>query len=131
MLQGDTVSVHYDPMIAKLIVRGEDRATAISKLAAALRDYRIVGVPTNLAFLERCCTHAAFREGDVHTGFIEQHSDALMPTHEEVPPTAVALAAASIILRRRADSLSAAGGTGGASSLPSPSPALFSPALTP
>ncbi|KAG5918497.1 hypothetical protein E4U42_006835 [Claviceps africana] len=79
---GSTVSEAYDGMIAKLIVRGENRAQAIAKLAAALRAFEIVGVSTNVEFLKRLCYSPAFIHGDVETGFIERWKEELFrPRH--------------------------------------------------
>ncbi|KAK4236111.1 hypothetical protein C8A03DRAFT_36021 [Achaetomium macrosporum] len=81
-VEGDTVSEAYDGMIAKLIVRGRDRETAIRKLELALREYEVVGLSTNIEFLKRLCRSKAFIEGDVETGFIEQWKDELFqPRH--------------------------------------------------
>ncbi|KAG6007353.1 hypothetical protein E4U21_006057 [Claviceps maximensis] len=74
---GSTVSEAYDGMIAKLIARGENRAQAIAKLAAALRAFEIVGVSTNVEFLKRLCYSPAFIQGDVETGFIDKWRDEL------------------------------------------------------
>jgi 3-methylcrotonyl-CoA carboxylase alpha subunit len=76
-VEGDTVSEAYDGMIAKLIVRGRDRETAIRRLELALREYEVVGLSTNIEFLKRLCRSRAFVEGDVETGFIEQWRDEL------------------------------------------------------
>ncbi|GKT42845.1 methylcrotonoyl-CoA carboxylase subunit alpha, mitochondrial [Colletotrichum spaethianum] len=86
-VQGDTVSEAYDGMIAKLIVRGKDRETAIRRMELALRDYEVVGLSTNIEFLKRLCRSPAFIEGDVETGFIEKWKDELFkprPIHSEV-----------------------------------------------
>lgn len=72
-VQGDTVSQAYDGMIAKLIVRGKDRETAIRRLELALRDYEVVGLSTNIEFLKRLCRSQAFIDGDVETGFIDKN----------------------------------------------------------
>lgn len=72
-VEGDTVSQAYDGMIAKLIVRGKDRETAIRKLELALREYEVVGLSTNIEFLKRLCRSQPFIEGDVETGFIEKN----------------------------------------------------------
>ncbi|KAL6878033.1 carbamoyl-phosphate synthase L chain, ATP binding domain-containing protein [Trichoderma longibrachiatum] len=69
---GSVVSEAYDGMIAKLIVRGDTRETAIAKLAAALRSFEIVGLSTNVEFLKRMCASEAFIAGDVETGFIDK-----------------------------------------------------------
>lgn len=71
-VQGDVVTEAYDGMIAKLIVRGDDRETAIRKMELALQDYEVVGLSTNIEFLKRLCRSQAFIEGDVETGFIEK-----------------------------------------------------------
>ena len=74
---GDEVSSHYDPMIAKLIVRGESRADALQKMHAALEEYEVAGVVTNIEFLKRVVRDPAFMAGDVETGYIKKHSDTL------------------------------------------------------
>ncbi|XP_067949325.1 methylcrotonoyl-CoA carboxylase subunit alpha, mitochondrial-like isoform X2 [Watersipora subatra] len=86
--QGDEVSVHYDPMIAKLVVWGEDRPTALSRLISALQRYQIIGLNTNINFMLSLAKHPEFQLGNVHTSFISQHNDSLFPkrdvTHEEL-----------------------------------------------
>ncbi|MCC6404385.1 MAG: acetyl-CoA carboxylase biotin carboxylase subunit [Fimbriimonadaceae bacterium] len=67
---GFVVSPYYDPMIAKLIVRGEDRADAVRRLAVALEEFRIEGIATNVPFLRRLVAHPDFQAGAVHTGFV-------------------------------------------------------------
>lgn len=78
-VQGDEVSSHYDPMIAKLIVRGEDRKDALRKMAAALQDYEVAGPVTNIDFLKRVCKSPDFVAGQVETGYIEKHREELFP----------------------------------------------------
>jgi len=90
---GDTVSVHYDPMIAKLIVHGRDRSDAVARLVAALAETEIAGLVTNQPFLARLAAHPAFAEGDVHTGFIEEHGAELTPPSATATPQILALAA--------------------------------------
>lgn len=68
--QGDSVSVHYDPMICKLVVKGRDRADALRVMRASLDQFQIVGVKTNIEFLKKLVCHLAFIRGDVDTGFI-------------------------------------------------------------
>ncbi|KAK2155693.1 hypothetical protein LSH36_233g03023 [Paralvinella palmiformis] len=93
--QGDEVSVHYDPMIAKLVVWADDRQSALRKCRAKLRQYNIVGLTTNIRFLEDLASHPSFESGDVHTGFIDQHYSELFPrrtlSHNVVCQAAVAL----------------------------------------
>ena len=77
--QGDDVSVHYDPMIAKLVVWSSDRSSALRKLRSCLSEYNIVGLNTNVDFLMQLSSHPQFVEGDVHTDFIAQHYNELFP----------------------------------------------------
>ncbi|KAI6798531.1 3-methylcrotonyl-CoA carboxylase subunit alpha [Hortaea werneckii] len=86
-VQGDEVSSHYDPMIAKLIVSGPDRKSTLQKLERALEQYEVAGPITNIEFLKRCCRSPAFVRGEVETGYIPKHHDELFaktPLPEEV-----------------------------------------------
>ncbi len=76
-IMGDEVSSYYDPMIAKLIVRGHSRTIAIQKLHSALEQYEIAGLVTNIEFLKAVCNHPSFVAAEVETGFISKHSDKL------------------------------------------------------
>ena len=76
-VQGDEVSSHYDPMIAKLIVRSHDRETAVQKMASALDQYEVAGPITNIEFLKRICRSEDFLRGEVETGYIEKHREEL------------------------------------------------------
>ena len=75
--EGDMVTPHYDPMIAKIIAWGSDREAARQRAAAALQQIEIEGLKSNRDFLIACLDHAEFRAGDVHTGFIDVHGKAL------------------------------------------------------
>jgi len=75
--EGDAISPYYDSMVAKLIVWGEDRAQALARLDAALRDTHIVGLQTNVAFLRRCAATQSFSGADLDTGLIERERAAL------------------------------------------------------
>jgi len=95
---GDAITPYYDPMIAKLIVRGEDRAEAARLLAAALGQYEIIGVETNLGLLRAIAAHPDFVRAKLDTGFIARHAEALLTPQvaaegDSVPWAAVALAA--------------------------------------
>ena len=70
--QGGEVSIYYDPMIAKVIATAETRDLAIARLAAALRDFQIDGIRTNLAFLTAVLESDEFRRGDVDTAFLDR-----------------------------------------------------------
>ena len=96
--EGDEVSVFYDPMIAKLIVWGDDRNEAARRMQSALAETAILGVTTNLAFLERVVKHPAFLAGDTDTAFIERHRADLLPEKMAVPVEALVAAAARVFL---------------------------------
>ncbi|MCE9661953.1 acetyl/propionyl/methylcrotonyl-CoA carboxylase subunit alpha [Halomonas sp. M5N1S17] len=74
---GDAVSMHYDPMLAKLIVHGDDRDQALATLNRALAALDVQGVVTNRAFLQRLATHPAFKACDLDTRFIERNEATL------------------------------------------------------
>ena len=76
--QGDQVTYFYDPMIAKLVTRGANRIEAIENMLAALDDFRIEGIVTNIPFLKRVMTHPAYHKGATHTGFVDEHKAELM-----------------------------------------------------
>ena len=79
VVEGDEVSVFYDPMIAKLIVWDDDRDRAIARMEKALEEYRISGLKTNLRFLRNLAGSAPFKALDLDTGFIEKHEKLLFP----------------------------------------------------
>ncbi|MGV6849901.1 MAG: acetyl-CoA carboxylase biotin carboxylase subunit, partial [Marinibacterium sp.] len=89
---GDTISPHYDPMIAKIIAAGPDRETALARLERALRQTEVAGTVTNLDFLARLVGHREVREGRVDTGLIARHvADLTAP--QVADPAVQALAA--------------------------------------
>jgi len=89
---GDSVSPHYDPMIAKLIVWDETRERAIERMLKALGDFEIAGVGNNITFLQRLVGHAEFRSGSVDTGLIAREAISLQRPASEVPEQAFAVA---------------------------------------
>lgn len=99
--EGDAISPFYDPMIAKLIVWGEDRKTALARMSQALAQYQIVGLASNIGFLQRVVKSTAFSGADLDTGLIERNSAELFPALEACPIAALALAAVSLVLDER------------------------------
>ncbi|KAG8342723.1 Biotin carboxylase N terminal domain [Trypanosoma vivax] len=95
---GDNVLVHYDPMIAKLIVWGDDRRTALEGMRIALRSYHILGVETNIDFLQRCLDNHSFIRGGVTTRFIEDNK-AMLLTAKRTSNDMVALGAVALLCR--------------------------------
>jgi acetyl-CoA carboxylase biotin carboxylase subunit len=78
-----TISVYYDPMIAKLITWGRTRDDAILRMERALKEYQILGVKTNIAFLQAVLGHPEFRKGTYDTGFVERNiADLKRRSHE-------------------------------------------------
>ncbi len=69
--EGDPVGVRYDPLLAKLIAHAEDRDACLERMAAALADTVVLGVATNLGFLRWLLDQAAFRAGEIDTGFVD------------------------------------------------------------
>src|SRR5579871_655035 len=96
--EGDTVTVYYDPMIAKVIAHDATREAAAAKLAHALCDVQIAGVRNNAGFLIHALRHPEFVSGEVDTGFIDRNLDALLPA---VPPASVFARAAERVIAAR------------------------------
>ena len=102
VVEGDEVSIYYDPMIAKLIVWDTDRDRALQRLTQALSEYRIGGLTTNIGFLYNLAISQAFQNGDVDTGYIEEHEAEIFRQRDSDIDYAAPLAAAAIFeLRER------------------------------
>jgi acetyl-CoA carboxylase biotin carboxylase subunit len=86
------VPVHYDPMLAKLSVWGIDRPTAVRRLSAALRDYVVLGVTTNVPFLIDVVEHPEFAAGRTHTHFLDDHLSGWRPSAAQAELAAIAAA---------------------------------------
>jgi 3-methylcrotonyl-CoA carboxylase alpha subunit len=99
VLQGDEVSVYYDPMIAKLVVWDENRERALARLAKALSEYRVSGLTTNISFLYNLANSTAFMRAELDTGFIETHRDSLFHSSEEDRVQDLPLASLYLLLR--------------------------------
>nr|CAG8510780.1 3939_t:CDS:10 [Entrophospora candida] len=97
-VQGDEISVYYDPMIAKLVVKGHDRTDALRILRKALDEYQVVGLNTNIEFLKRVVSHEAFINGEVETGFISEHETELFENRLEIPSNYDIIQASSLII---------------------------------
>ncbi|MFU8806724.1 MAG: acetyl-CoA carboxylase biotin carboxylase subunit, partial [Bradymonadaceae bacterium] len=111
---GGSVPVHYDPMIAKLIVWGEDRAHAIARMRRALSEYVIQGITTNVGFFEEILTDPRFVDGTYDTGFLPELLESERPrsaaTGSRLEP--VAEIAAVLAAHRRDESLMEQGPSG-------------------
>lgn len=89
---GGEVTVHYDPMLAKLSTWGADREAARQRMIAALRDYVVLGVTTNIAFLSDVLAHPAFVQGATQTHFIDDHMPEWRPAAAQLDHAAIAAA---------------------------------------
>ncbi|MEU7137575.1 biotin carboxylase N-terminal domain-containing protein [Streptomyces sp. NPDC046261] len=83
LVEGSEVGTSYDPMLAKVIAHGPDRATALRRLRAALAETAVLGVDTNVGFLRRLLAHPDVAAGDLDTGLVDRDAASLVPT--EVP----------------------------------------------
>jgi 3-methylcrotonyl-CoA carboxylase alpha subunit len=99
--EGDAVTPFYDPMIAKIIVWGEDRPIAAARLQRALAETAVLGVRTNLGFLSRVAADPDFFAGRLDTGFIERRHAALLPPRRPAPDEALFAVALSRLEKRR------------------------------
>ena len=96
VVEGSEVSVHYDPMLAKLIAWGENREAARRRALAALRSYPVLGIRTNIGLLVELLEHPRFIAGALDTGFLDEEGDAMRARlRGEAPPAAIAVAAAA------------------------------------
>ena len=109
---GDEITPWYDPLIAKLIVHGEDRAAALARLRGALAEVEIAGVTTNVGFLRRVAGSRAFAGADVDTGLIERSRDELFAPLEKLSDELLAAAAFAELAEEEAAGRERARGSG-------------------
>jgi 3-methylcrotonyl-CoA carboxylase alpha subunit len=98
VVQGDTVTIFYDPMIAKLIVWDRTRADALQRMREALAQCDIVGLKSNIEFLERLVRHPAVIEGRIDTGYLDRHLDEFLPAADANETPALLAAAVAVVL---------------------------------
>ncbi|MEX0759463.1 MAG: biotin/lipoyl-containing protein, partial [Tistlia sp.] len=98
---GDRITPFYDPMIAKLVVHGADRAAAVRRLRQALAGTEVAGLTTNLPLLAAIARHPAFAAAELDTGFIPRHADELLAPAQAPDAGTHALACLAELLRRR------------------------------
>ncbi|HEX6776944.1 MAG TPA: acetyl-CoA carboxylase biotin carboxylase subunit [Ktedonobacterales bacterium] len=91
---GSEVTVHYDPMLAKLIASGEDRQSALERLRWMLEHIAVLGIETNLPLLRAIAGDADFAAGRTFTDFLEKHDFSAQFERPELPPEALLAAAA-------------------------------------
>jgi 3-methylcrotonyl-CoA carboxylase alpha subunit len=105
---GDSISIYYDPMLAKLIVWGADRDAAIGQFQSALAETQVAGFKTNIGFLARLAGHPAFKAADLDTRFIERHRADLLAPPLPTSDKAFALATLGLLLKRGEEARQAA-----------------------
>ena len=111
VVEGDVVTIFYDPMIAKLIVWDVDRAAALARMRDALADCDIVGPKSNVDFLERLLRHPRVVDGTIDTGFLDRHLDQVLPPPEAPSSQRLAAAATACLLDEEASTRQAALGS--------------------
>jgi acetyl-CoA carboxylase biotin carboxylase subunit len=93
--EGDSVTIEFDPMLAKLIVHAPDRRSAIRRLDSALSSFVVLGVRTNIDFLRNALAHHSFRSGGIDTDFLDSTDPSELRGEEPDRPTLVAIAASA------------------------------------
>jgi 3-methylcrotonyl-CoA carboxylase alpha subunit len=96
--QGDEITAFYDPMIAKLIVWEETRALALRSMEQALREFEVVGVTTNVEFLQRLVGTPSFAEARLDTALIEREQERLRVPDTAAPAEGLVLASLGLML---------------------------------
>lgn len=96
-VDGNEVTIHFDPMLAKLIVYGVDREQAIAKMQLALNQVPFLGVKTNREYLQRILKSQPFKDGDTLTHFVDKYADILIP--QDLSEEEQSLAIASYLLK--------------------------------
>ena len=102
VIEGDNVTIFYDPMIAKLIVWDRTRADALQRMREALAATEIVGPKSNVEFLERLVRHPAVTGATIDTGYLDRHLDEFLPQPGEADPALIAAAATAVMLDEEA-----------------------------
>jgi 3-methylcrotonyl-CoA carboxylase alpha subunit len=103
VIEGDTVTIFYDPMIAKLVVWDRTRAEALQRMREALAQCDIVGPKSNIEFLERLVRHPAVVEGRIDTGYLDRHLDEFIGDKTDADAVPLFAAAAAWLLHEETD----------------------------
>ncbi len=112
VVEGDVVTIFYDPMIAKLVVHDADRERALARLRDALAQAEIAGPKSNIGFLERLVRHPAVTGATIDTGYLDRHLEEFLPG-DAAPDAALLAAAATVRLLAQERSVRAAAGGSG------------------
>lgn len=101
VVPGDNIPAEYDPLLAKIITHAASRETAIQQLQEALQESYLIGVATNIEFLQQILQQPAFQEAKLRTDFLEAYP--LLPLHEVIPEQLLAWAGFYLYLRQSAE----------------------------
>ncbi len=112
VIEGDTVTIFYDPMIAKLIVWDQTREDALQRMREALMQCDVVGPRSNIDFLERLVRHTAVIEGRIDTGYLDRHLDEFLDDGKDANPVALFAAASAWLLHEELRSARTAASSG-------------------
>ena len=102
VVEGDTVTIFYDPMIAKIIVHDVDRPSALARMREALADCEISGPKSNIEFLEQLVRHPAVVGATIDTGYLDRHLDEFMPANTADADLLLAAATAQLLAQEQA-----------------------------
>ena len=108
VVEGDTVTIFYDPMIAKLIAWDMDRPRALARLRDALADCEVVGPKSNVEFLEKLVRHPVVVDATIDTGYLDRHLEEVLPTATGPEAEWVAIASAACLVHDEAATVAAA-----------------------
>jgi 3-methylcrotonyl-CoA carboxylase alpha subunit len=100
---GLEVSIHYDPMLAKVVTFGRDRSESLERMRRALAEFVILGIPTNLLYLQAILDSEAFVRGDLSTHFLDEHLHGWTPEAVALPPEGLAALALHDLVAAQAE----------------------------
>ena len=98
---GAKISVHYDPMISKLITYADDRQSAINRMLRALSEYHIAGIVNNIPFLKTILDDIRFRKGKIDINFVERNLIELIKKEHDQSDIEDAASLVSVLLKRK------------------------------
>ncbi len=103
IVTGDSVSIFYDPMIAKLIVWDKDRNSALARLRGALSEFHVAGLTTNIEFLHELASHDSFMNADLDTHFLNKHGEELCNLTNDVNDSIIISVALTVMLEQNSN----------------------------
>lgn len=95
IVEGNEITIHYDPMIAKIIVHGTNREMAIRRLRYVLNNTIVLGVTTNVSFLLAILDDSSFSQGNIDTAYVDTHLTSILP--DDAPPNFLELSTIALL----------------------------------